>query len=102
LLPENVKISKRKYIIKKLAQYMQNPSKQKRKVMTTLTYNTTKNKSIKQILLAVVNYMKGLVYDRIVIKEEGKTRVILEKSNNGYLLFGCHITPESIKRRYAV
>lgn len=69
--------------------------------MTQLIFTSGIKDSISKILLAIRPYMKGLVYDMIVVKAEGKVRFELIRTDSGYSLFGCNLTPEIIKRRYS-
>jgi len=69
--------------------------------MADLVYKISSEETLKNILLAVVPYMKGLVYRRIIVLSAGKQRIILERKGDGYQLFGCVLTPALIRKRYS-
>ncbi|PLX01947.1 MAG: hypothetical protein C0594_12405 [Marinilabiliales bacterium] len=69
--------------------------------MTQLVYTIESETSLTTIMKSLLSYMKGLVYDKITVMEQGKQRIVLQKEKNGYKLFGCVFTPEMIKKRYS-
>lgn len=68
--------------------------------MADLVYNTGPEETLRNILLAVMPYMRGLVYNRIIVLSAGKKRMIMERAEKGYKLFGCILTPNMIMKRY--
>lgn len=68
--------------------------------MARLVFTASLESSLKEILSLIMPYMKGLAYDEIQVMTEGKSRILMQRTNEGYLLFGAVLTPDKIRKRY--
>ncbi|HBF87054.1 MAG TPA: hypothetical protein DDX39_00320 [Bacteroidales bacterium] len=68
--------------------------------MARLVFKASLEDSLSQILKLVMPYMKGLVYEEICVLADGKSRIVMQRTNEGYLLYGAVLTPDKIKKRY--
>lgn len=66
--------------------------------MAQLVFKSDIENSLRQVFELVMPYMKGLVYDQILVLSEGKTKMILDRTDCGYNYKGTIITPEKIKK----
>ncbi|OFX25855.1 MAG: hypothetical protein A2033_03135 [Bacteroidetes bacterium GWA2_31_9] len=66
--------------------------------MAQLVFKSDIENSLMQIFELVMPYMKGLVYEQILVLSEGKTKMILNKTDCGYRYNGTILTPEKIKK----
>lgn len=72
----------------------------KAEIMAQLVINTLKETPLSRIMQMVRPYMKGLVYEVILVKTEERT-ITLNRTKEGYKMFGCLLTPEIIRKRYS-
>lgn len=68
--------------------------------MGTLIFDTAPGATLEQILLIIKDYMGGSAYSKILVKTDGILRFRLERSQGGYVLYKCLLTPQNIKERY--
>lgn len=68
--------------------------------MANLVFSVSLDSSLNQIFQMISPYMKGLVYDNIYVVSEGKTKMNLARTNDGYKYNNTIITSDKIKKWY--
>lgn len=66
--------------------------------MASLVFNASIKLSFRELLLSIKPYMKGVAYDKIIVKEQGRFRFELTKQHLNYTLFGCNVNTEMIDK----
>lgn len=70
----------------------------KNKIMAQLVFKSDIKNSLKEVLILVMPYMKGFAYEQILVLTQGKTRMILDRTDCGYKFNGTILTSDKIKK----